>query len=165
MKRTSAVLAAVVLMLGAVTAVSAGGPVPCGHGSVTWSPDTLWPPSHQLHTIHITYFQPCDDSGASHGCAGGMFSIEVDAITSNEEPPGQGCGQPTPAQGPDFTGIGNKSDIGGDEPISVATTAQVRAERCGSGTGRVYTIRVICTEHGEAGTAELTVTVPHDRGH
>ena len=163
MKRTCEMLAAVVLMLVAASAVYAAS-LPCGHGTVTWSPDTLWPPNHQLHTIHITYFQPCDDSAAPHGCAGGIFSIEVDAISSNEEPPGQGCGQPTPAQGPDFTGIGNRSDVVGDEPISVATTVQLRAERCGNSPGRVYTIHVLCTEHGEAGTAEIMVTVPHDRG-
>ena len=116
-------------------------------------------------TITITYIQPCDDSGAPNGCAGGEFSIKVDNITSNEEPPGKGCGQPNPPQGPDYSGIGNSSAVTGIEPISVATTVQVRAERCGNGSGRVYTISVTCEEHGEVSFATLTVKVPHDMGH
>jgi hypothetical protein len=165
MKRTCEILAAVALILVAASAVYAGGPVACGHGTVTWSPDTLWPPNHTLHTINITYTQPCDDPAAPHGCAGGDFSVMVTNIASNEEPPGRGCGQPNPPQGPDYNGIGNSSTVAGTEPISVATTVQVRAERCGNGSGRVYTISVTCEEHGEAGFATLTVKVPHDVGH
>jgi len=32
-----------------------GGPVACGSGSITWSPDNLWPPNHKLQTVTITY--------------------------------------------------------------------------------------------------------------
>lgn len=167
MQRTYAILAAVVLMLVAASAVYAGGPVACGDGTVTWSPDTLWPPDRTLQTITISYTQPCDDSSVPpDGCAGGDFSVTVDDITSNEEPPEQDCGQPTPPQGLDVTGVGNSSGpVRGIEPITVVTTVQVRAERCGNGNGRIYTIDVTCEEHGETGTATLTVTVPHDLGH
>src|SRR5262249_33687302 len=111
MKRICKILAAVALMLVADSAVYAGGPVFCGHRTVTWSPDTLWPPNHKLQTITISFFQDCDESGTPPGCAGGDFSVTVDDITSNEEPPGKGCGQPTPQQGLDFTGVGNSSGL------------------------------------------------------
>src|SRR5262245_37785385 len=116
MKRTCEILAAVALMLVAASAVYAVD-LPCGHGTVTWSPDTLWPPNHKLQTINISYFQPCDDSP----CAGGDFSVTVTSITSNEEPLPKGCGQPDPKQGPDFNGIGNQGLVSGTEPITVET--------------------------------------------
>jgi hypothetical protein len=168
MKRTWKILAAVALMLVAASAVYAVD-LPCGHdGTVTWSPDTLWPPDYKLQTINITYTQPCDDSGAPGGCASGAFFVRVDSITSSEEPLPQGCGQPTPPQGPDYTGVGNITIVGTgpgvSEPQTLVTTVQVRAERCVSGNGRIYTIDVTCSEHGETGTATLTVFVPHDLG-
>ena len=43
---------------------------------------------------------------------------------------------------------------------------QLRAERLGSGTGRVYTITITCTNdtNKESSTQTVTVLVPHDQG-
>ncbi len=127
--------------------------VSCGDGgTVTYSPTTLWPPNHKLQTINITYNQPCDE-----GCGSGM-SVTVDQITESEEPPGNGCG---PAQASDWGGVGNSGSS--TEPGPATTTATVRAERCGTGDGRTYTIHVTCNDDGELSDADLVVTVPHNQ--
>src|SRR4030095_4167391 len=42
---------------------------------------------------------------------------------------------------------------------------QLRSERSGNGTGRIYTISVTCTDqYGNSSTSTTTVTVPHDNG-
>jgi hypothetical protein len=89
----------------------------------------------------------------------------VNSITSSEEPEGNGCGKPDPKQGPDFTGVGLTNTIQ-NEPATVTVTLSVRAERCGTGTGRTYTINVTCfdEESDESAAVDLFVTVPHDQG-
>jgi hypothetical protein len=42
---------------------------------------------------------------------------------------------------------------------------QLRAERLGSGNGRIYTITITCTGPGGTATTTVTVLVPHDQGH
>jgi hypothetical protein len=42
---------------------------------------------------------------------------------------------------------------------------QLLAERNGSGSGRVYTITITCTNAGGTKTQDVTVLVPHDQGH
>ena len=78
-----------------------------------------------------------------------------------------GSGAPTSVQGPDETGDGH---IGmSTDPGTATTTVQVRAERSGKGTGRVYTIPVTCMDMGgtsmesSSQTVDATVTVPHDQ--
>ena len=71
----------------------------------------------------------------------------VTSIVSNEPPTGGGSGNPSP----DF-------EIAG--PLSVS----LRAERAGTGSGRVYTITVTCKDHSNNSTQATTaVTVAHDR--
>jgi hypothetical protein len=41
---------------------------------------------------------------------------------------------------------------------------QLRAERLGDGTGRIYTITITCTNAGGTTTKSVTVLVPHDQG-
>jgi dTDP-D-glucose 4,6-dehydratase len=42
---------------------------------------------------------------------------------------------------------------------------QLRAEREGNGSGRIYTITITCTDSGGNSSEEqVEVTVPHDRG-
>ena len=63
--------------------------------------------------------------------------------------------------------IGIKSnepiDRGGSYRITGNLTAKLRAWRLGTGTGRIYTITVQCTDiHGNSSTKDVTVTVPHN---
>ena len=45
------------------------------------------------------------------------------------------------------------------------TTFQLRAERSGTGSGRIYTITCQATDaYGNSTVASVTVTVPHDKG-
>jgi hypothetical protein len=73
-------------------------------------------------------------------------SCKIVSVTSNEVDDGLGDG-----------------DTAIDWKITGALTLEVRAERAGRGTGRVYTITVACTDaSGNASTSTVTVTVPHD---
>jgi hypothetical protein len=153
-------------------------PVACaGDVSVTVSPTTIWPPNHKFVPLTIT---ATDTEGQNEVLPEtGCFSVAVDSVTSDEEGPGQvtnGCGAPDPTQGLDE--MWNPTPTVGDESSdgSVANkNAVVRAERCGGGTGRTYTITVTCVDEGIAvvngtctggttGMATLTVFVPHDQG-
>jgi hypothetical protein len=52
----------------------------------------------------------------------------------------------------------------GDSEITDDLTANLRAERLGTGAGRIYTITVECSDAaGNSATATTTVTVPHDK--
>jgi hypothetical protein len=49
-----------------------------------------------------------------------------------------------------------------DWEITGSLTLNVRAERAGHGTGRIYTITVACTDaSGNQSIATVTVTIPH----
>jgi hypothetical protein len=57
-------------------------------------------------------------------------------------------------------------DADGDWTITPPLGLSLRAERLGTGTGRVYTITLQCTDSsGNSSTRTVTVTVPHDQGH
>jgi hypothetical protein len=77
------------------------------------------------------------NASTTGGC--GAVSCVIDSVPSNE---------PT--------------DPDGDWAYS-GLTLNVRAERNGLGTGRVYTIAVKCTDPMNAATKTVTVTVPHDQ--
>jgi hypothetical protein len=52
-------------------------------------------------------------------------------------------------------------DTGPDWVVVNAHQVQLRAERAGGGSGRIYRITVSCTDNaGGTGTASTTVTVP-----
>lgn len=105
--------------------------------SVTASPDMLWPPNHKMAAVTIQV-------DASDICDGGAPGCEITAISSNEPI--------------------NSSDDGDTAPdweITGPLTANIRAERSGTGTGRTYTLDVTCTdEQGHATVSSTTVTVP-----
>jgi hypothetical protein len=49
--------------------------------------------------------------------------------------------------------------------ITGPLTVSLEADRLGTGSGRVYTITVRCTDRsGNAATGTVVVTVPHDQG-
>jgi hypothetical protein len=108
--------------------------------NVAASPASLWPPNHKLVpvTLTVSVFDICD---ASPSC-------QVIGVTSNE-----------PVNGP---GDGNTSP---DWRIVDNLLVELRAERSGGGSGRVYTITVRCTDDsGNSSTRDVQVPVAHDQG-
>jgi hypothetical protein len=105
---------------------------------ISVTPDSLWSPNHKMVPVTITVI-------AEDNCDPNPVCI-ISEINSNE-----------PQEGP---GIFDT-----DWQITGELTAELRAERLGTGTDRVYTLQVICTDNsGNSVVAEVTVTVPHDRG-
>ncbi len=99
----------------------------------------FWPPNHRMVAVRL---------GGVTDPAGGSVTYSITGVASDEpvDPSNDGfC--------PDGAGVGSD-------------TAFVRAERDGSGDGRVYTIAF--TAHGNGGGAcngTVTVCVPHDQAH
>jgi hypothetical protein len=61
-------------------------------------------------------------------------------------------------------GLGD-GDTANDWVITGPMTVQLRAERAGNGTGRVYTITVRCTDAaGNSSERTVTVSVPKSQG-
>jgi hypothetical protein len=106
--------------------------------SCTANPNQLWPPDNRLVAIQVSV----SVSDALSGPAG--FTLQ--SVTSNE--PDSGAG-----------------DIQGWAIGTVGTTGQLRAERSGSGNGRIYTLSYQGADRaGNTATCAATVTVPHDQG-
>jgi hypothetical protein len=108
--------------------------------SATATPSELWPPNHRMvpATITVDVHDVCDPTP----------TCRIVSVASNEAANGTGDGNTAP-----------------DWEITGPLTLNVRAERSGKGSGRVYTITVECTDHsGNASTTDVTVTVPHDQG-
>ena len=108
--------------------------------SMSASPNVLWPPNHKFVPVSIatSVSDACDP--APH-CA-------ISSVSSNEPVNGLGDGDTSP-----------------DWIVTGASTLLVRAERSGTGTGRVYTVGTTCTDAaGNPATGSTTVTVPHDQG-
>jgi hypothetical protein len=62
-----------------------------------------------------------------------------------------------------MNGLGD-GDIALDWVISGDRTLNLRAERSGTGSGRIYTITVACTDtSGNSTSSATTVTVPHEQ--
>ena len=107
--------------------------------SISASPDIIWPPNHKMVpvTISVSVFDNCDTSP----------TCQIISIISNEPENGLGDGDTAP-----------------DWEITGDLTANLRAERAGNGSGRVYTITVRCTDNaGNSTDREVTVTVLHDK--
>jgi len=104
--------------------------------SVAATPDVLWPPNHKMLPVSVRV-------SASDNC--GSARSWITFVTSNESADVKGGG----ATVPDW-------EITGDLSLNL------RAERSGEGAGRVYTIRIHCTDDsGNASAAWAQVTVPH----
>ncbi len=111
--------------------------------SVSMSPDTLWPPNHKLTpaTANITAADACDVSPA----------VSLLSAVSNEPDNAVGDGN--------TVNDIQAADIGTDDRDLL-----LRAERQGSGNGRIYTITYQAEDaSGNSGQQDATVTVPHDR--
>ncbi len=102
--------------------------------TVSVTPDTLWAPNHKYETITATVNASSDTS-----------TITLISVSSNE--PDNGLGD------------GDKAD---DIVIIDDFTFDLRAERAGTGTGRIYTITYQITNVcGNSTLVTATVTVPH----
>lgn len=97
----------------------------------------LWPPNHRMIDVEILGITDPD---------GDALTVTITDITHNEiDAPGAGN------TSPDWAGVGT-------------STASVRAERAGGGSGRVYTITFEATDPtGNSCTGSVDVLVPHDR--
>lgn len=110
--------------------------------SVSASPNVLWPSNHKMVpvTISISVTDVCDPNVGSN--------CQIISVTSNEPVNGLGDGDAAP-----------------DWEITGNLTVNLRAERSGKGSGRVYTITVQCKDAaGKSSTKNVAVTVPRDKG-
>ncbi|WP_412750075.1 vWA domain-containing protein [Krasilnikovia sp. M28-CT-15] len=103
----------------------------------------LWPPNHKFVTVAL--------SGATDP-DGDATALTITGVTQDEALNGTGDGD----TGPDAAWVN----------ATVKDKVQVRAERAGTGDGRVYRIAYTVSD-GKGGTCTGTATVgvPHDQGH
>jgi hypothetical protein len=107
--------------------------------TLTVSRDTLWPPNHKM--VPITVDVSAADLDPEAVC-------HITAVSSNESEDGLGDGHTAP-----------------DWEIIADLTVNLRAERSGPASGRIYTITVECIDAtGAMASAEAEVAVPHDQG-
>ena len=114
--------------------------------SVALSPTELWPPNHKLVEIDAVVIVEdiCDD----------MPIIELASITSSEPDNAQGVGD------------GNTVDDIQEADFGTPDfNFLLRAERQGSGAGRIYTVPYTATDAaGNQASASAEVFVPHSQG-
>jgi uncharacterized repeat protein (TIGR01451 family) len=104
------------------------------------NPSVLWPPNHRLVDVTVDY-------NVTDNCPLPPNSCTL-SVTSNEPINGTGDGDTSP-----------------DWIILDANHVQLRAERAGTGNGRIYTIGITCIDSGgNSSHQSVTVSVPHDRG-
>ena len=104
--------------------------------SVTPSKPFLWPINHKMQQVSV-------EINSTDNCPG---NCKITNVTSNED------GM--------ITGDGNTNP---DYVITGDNTVDLRAERSGNGTGRIYTIHVTCTDSsGNSSEATTTVVVAHN---
>lgn len=108
-------------------------------GPITPSPATLWPPNHRFVPIIVAVVvsDVCD----------AQATCRVVSVSSNEPVDDVGDGHTTP-----------------DWQITGDLTLELRAERSGPGSGRVYSITVACEDaSGNTAQGSTAVTVAHDQ--
>ncbi|MDD5140928.1 MAG: CHRD domain-containing protein [Verrucomicrobiales bacterium] len=132
----------------------------------TVSPAKLWPPNHKMVPIRISVV-------TQDACCVDKWTIV--SVTSNEtviKSNGKNNGN-SKAKGKNGHGNsnnnGNGNGSGNTSPDWIITGdhgLSLRAERAGTGSGRVYTITVQAQDCAGnlSAPATLTVTVPHDQG-
>jgi hypothetical protein len=110
--------------------------------TVTLSATHLWPPNHKLVTI-------TSNVSVSDNCAGASYVLT--SITSNEPEDGLGDGDTAP-------------DIVGALTGTPDTEFELRAERAGNGSGRIYTVIYTASDACGNSTADTaTVRVNHSK--
>jgi hypothetical protein len=103
-------------------------------------PEVLWPPNHKF--VPVTFTVRAKDNCDKNPVA------RIDSIASDEPVNGLGDGDTAP-----------------DWNITPPLTADIRAERSGTGDGRVYTATISVTDFsGNVAQGFEEVDVPHDKG-
>jgi hypothetical protein len=106
----------------------------------------IWPPNHKHHSFSIAD----QIVSVSDNCGGVTIEdVIIDEVSSDEANNGKGDGNTT-------------------DDIVIAEdcrSTQLLAERSGTGNGRVYVVSLALMDlHGNIGTAQFTVKVPHSKG-
>ena len=122
----------------AIVVVPGGGSAPDCSGAAA-STGVIWPPDHKMVSESIVGVTDPFNM---------PFVIMVTGILQDEPVNATGSGHTSP----DGAGVGT-------------STALVRAERAGPGTGRIYFISFSATNNsGQQCTGTVPVFVPHDQG-
>jgi subtilisin-like proprotein convertase family protein len=120
-----------------ITVNDVQGPVISGASA---SPNSLWPPNHHYEDVTVSY------STSDNCSAAGAISCALSAA-SNEPLNGLGDGDTAP-----------------DWQVVDSHHLKLRSERSGTGTGRVYTVTITCTDQaGRSSSQAVTVNVPHSQ--
>lgn len=132
-----------------VTAINGGGFSTCTFtvtindeeapviSNLSASPNMLWPPNHKMKNVTVNYT-------TSDNCPGPITCVL--SVTSNEAVNGPGDGDTAP-----------------DWMVLDDHHVKLRAERSGTGDGRVYTITVSCRDqYTNVRTRTTSVSVPHN---
>jgi hypothetical protein len=110
---------------------------------LTLTPSSLWPPNHKM--VHIHAAVDVDECSS--------FTVTLVSVRSNEPDNGLGDGD-------------TSNDIQGVDAGTADTDFDLRAERSGPGSGRVYTATYRVVDSGGHETlATGRVVVKHDQGH
>jgi hypothetical protein len=105
----------------------------------TVSPATIWPPNHKMTPVKI--------EGITDPDRADTVTVKITAVTQDEPLNSTGDGSTTP-----------------DAILGANAAVSVRAERQGTGDGRVYVITLLATDnHGATCTGHVSVSVPHDQ--
>lgn len=100
--------------------------------------DSLWPPNHKLKKVSIAGITDADND---------PVTIKIEKITQDESVNGLGDGDTSP------------------DGFIQNNTVELRAERSGTGNGRVYTVTFLADDgRGGSCTGTVRVGVPHDQG-
>jgi len=116
------------------------------HLALTLSPSLLWPPNHRMVQVKAAWqvFDACDPGPA----------VVLASATSSEPD--------------DATGSEDGNTAGDIQDASIGTpdaSVLLRAERSGTGPGRVYALTYAARDgSGNASSSLEIVTVPHDQG-
>ncbi len=127
---------------GMVSVVDTRGPMV----TVMPSPDLLWPPNHRMVTV-------APRASATDLCDPSPTLWLVSALSS---------------EGDDMTGEADghtTDDVQGDDAGTPDAELMLRAERAGTGSGRLYTLTYAAADaSGNTGSGQAVVYVPHDQG-
>lgn len=123
----------------ATASISTSNPPPV-ISAVSVSQSILWPPNHRMVDVVVSY-------SVSDNCDAPSAIGKALSVTSNEPQDGLGDGDTSP-----------------DWEVVDATHVRLRAERGGTGSGRIYTITITATDSaGYSSTRQVTVSVPKNK--